>query len=91
MACAFKKGELVKLKDGVSLPKFSQGAVYKIEAVVRVACSPPLRFKLPSGTQDAPPTHFEPLAAEYPKEDPALQIAALTTVYEKLQTQQYTT
>ena len=29
--------------------------------------------------------YFEPLAAGYPREDPALQIAALTTVYEKLQ------
>ena len=28
---------------------------------------------------------FEPLAAEYPREGPALQIAALTTVFEKLQ------
>lgn len=86
MACSLKKGELVKLKNGVShLQKFSHRAVYKIEAVIRVACSPTLRFKLSSGRQDAPLMYFEPLAAEYPREDPALQIAALTTVYEKLQ------
>ena len=85
MACSFKRGELVKLKDGVSLQKFSQGTIYKIEAVIRVACSPTLHFKLPSGTQDAAPMHFEPLAAERPREDPAVQIVALSTVYEKFQ------
>jgi hypothetical protein len=97
MACPFKIGELVKLKDdvneGQTVTRIPSGAVLtlKHDVVYRV-------FDIYDhygciDVEDVDNTmydivhqewsNFEPLAAEYPKG--ALQIAALSTVFEKLQ------
>ena len=97
MACPFKIGELVKLKQDpkfdmseVALdPYFKKGVTYRIRAIAEhfrwtIAGVPYLYLEgLPNFPQH--PGFFESIAADYLKEDPALQIAALTTVYEKLQ------
>ena len=70
-------------------PYFKTGVTYRIRAIAEqfrwsIAGVPYLYLEgLPNFPQH--PGFFESIAADHFKEDPALQIAALTTVYEKLQ------
>ena len=70
-------------------PYFKTGVTYRVRAIAEqfrwsIAGVPYLYLEgLPNFQQH--PGFFESIAADHFKEDPALQIAALTTVYEKLQ------
>ena len=70
-------------------PYFKTGVTYRVRAIAEqfrwsIAGVPYLYLEgLPNFPQH--PGFFESIAADHFKEDPALQIAALTTFYEKLQ------